>query len=116
MKVAYGYTVTENDDFIGVAEESAMISAQALAPGRWLVDYYPIGTSTLYSSLGSDDKCPNSSLSPILATVYWVQTSRRGVEKASRFSLRSSTRMGQKTNGRCIHIRANINDTTAHQL
>ncbi|KAK0203304.1 cytochrome P450 [Desarmillaria ectypa] len=42
MKVAYGYTVTENDDFIGVAAESAMISAQALAPGRWLVDYYPV--------------------------------------------------------------------------
>ncbi|KAG7441817.1 cytochrome P450 [Guyanagaster necrorhizus] len=42
MKVAYGYTVTENDDFIKVAEESAMISAQTLAPGRWLVDYYPI--------------------------------------------------------------------------
>ncbi|KAK0444635.1 cytochrome P450 [Desarmillaria tabescens] len=42
MKVAYGYTVTENDDFIGVAEESARISAQALTPGRWLVDYYPI--------------------------------------------------------------------------
>lgn len=43
MKVAYGYTVVENDPFIGVAEESAKISGWALTPGRWLVDYYPIG-------------------------------------------------------------------------
>ncbi|KAF5391109.1 hypothetical protein D9757_003068 [Collybiopsis confluens] len=42
MRVAYGYTLTENDDpFISVAEESAKISGWALAPGRWLVDYYP---------------------------------------------------------------------------
>ncbi|KAJ4474472.1 cytochrome P450 [Lentinula aciculospora] len=43
MKIAYGYTLTENDDpFIRVAEESAKISGWALAPGRWIVDYYPI--------------------------------------------------------------------------
>lgn len=43
MKVAYGYTVRDkDDDFISVAEESSRISALCLAPGRWLVDYYPI--------------------------------------------------------------------------
>ncbi|KAF9070749.1 cytochrome P450 [Rhodocollybia butyracea] len=43
MKAAYGYTVSEeNDPFIGIAEESAKISGWALAPGRWIVDYYPL--------------------------------------------------------------------------
>ncbi|KAF9261282.1 cytochrome P450 [Marasmius fiardii PR-910] len=43
MKVAYGYeVVSENDHFIDVAEECAKISGWAMAPGRWLVDYYPI--------------------------------------------------------------------------
>lgn len=44
MKVAYGYTIAEDHDpFIGVAEEAAKISGWALAPGRWIVDYYPAG-------------------------------------------------------------------------
>ncbi|KAG6917491.1 hypothetical protein DXG01_002355 [Tephrocybe rancida] len=42
MKMAYGYTVTADDPFIKVAEESSIISGQATAPGKWLVDYYPI--------------------------------------------------------------------------
>ncbi|GLB39440.1 putative cytochrome p450 [Lyophyllum shimeji] len=42
MKMAYGYTVTEDDPFIAVAEEASKISGLAMAPGRWLVDYYPI--------------------------------------------------------------------------
>ncbi|KAJ3786750.1 cytochrome P450, partial [Lentinula aff. detonsa] len=43
MKIAYGYSLTENNDpFIRVAEESAQISGWALTPGRWIVDYYPI--------------------------------------------------------------------------
>ncbi|KAG6836306.1 hypothetical protein H0H93_009279 [Arthromyces matolae] len=42
MKMAFGYTVIENDPFIKVAEESSKISALATAPGKWLVDYYPI--------------------------------------------------------------------------
>ncbi|KAJ3913952.1 cytochrome P450 [Lentinula edodes] len=43
MKITYGYTLTDSDDpFIRVAEESAQISGWALAPGRWMVDYYPI--------------------------------------------------------------------------
>ena len=54
MKVAYGYTVHENDYFIGVAEESAKISGQALAPGRWLVDYYPIRESQVHIPLNPE--------------------------------------------------------------
>jgi hypothetical protein len=43
MKVAYGYTVGPDDPFIKVAEESSKISGWATTPGRWLVDYYPVG-------------------------------------------------------------------------
>ncbi|KAG9220402.1 hypothetical protein CCMSSC00406_0006667 [Pleurotus cornucopiae] len=43
MKMAYGYSILDEDDFfIGVAEEAAQISGWALAPGRWMVDYFPI--------------------------------------------------------------------------
>ncbi|KAJ7149440.1 cytochrome P450 [Mycena crocata] len=43
MKVAFGYEVTGDEDpFISVAEQSAKISGWAMAPGRWLVDYWPI--------------------------------------------------------------------------
>ncbi|KAJ8503373.1 hypothetical protein ONZ45_g10914 [Pleurotus djamor] len=43
MKMAYGYDIRdENDFFIGVAEEAAQISGYALAPGRWMVDYFPL--------------------------------------------------------------------------
>ncbi|KAF5380073.1 hypothetical protein D9615_006264 [Tricholomella constricta] len=42
MKITYGYTVTSDDPFIEVAEEASKISGLATAPGRWLVDYYPI--------------------------------------------------------------------------
>ncbi|TFY75160.1 hypothetical protein EWM64_g8851, partial [Hericium alpestre] len=46
MKLAFGYTVKdENDFFISSAEESSQISGWAMAPGRWLVDYYPIRQS-----------------------------------------------------------------------
>ncbi|THU95602.1 cytochrome P450 [Dendrothele bispora CBS 962.96] len=42
MKMAYGYQITDNDPLLQLAEDSARISGWALAPGRWLVDYYPI--------------------------------------------------------------------------
>ncbi|CAA7257444.1 unnamed protein product [Cyclocybe aegerita] len=43
MKVAFGYTISSLEDpFIKVAEETSKISGWAMAPGRWLVDYYPI--------------------------------------------------------------------------
>ncbi|KAJ6582360.1 cytochrome P450 [Mycena capillaripes] len=43
MKVAFGYTVSGGDDpFITIAEQSSKISGWAMAPGDWLVDYFPI--------------------------------------------------------------------------
>ncbi|KAF8646168.1 hypothetical protein AX16_007363 [Volvariella volvacea WC 439] len=43
MKLAYGYEVEgDTDRFVKTAEEAAKISGWAMAPGRWLVDYYPI--------------------------------------------------------------------------
>ena len=42
MKVAFGYTVKEDDAFIAIADESSRISSRAMQPGRWLVDYYPL--------------------------------------------------------------------------
>ncbi|KAJ7708621.1 cytochrome P450 [Mycena metata] len=42
-QVAFGYSISDGDDsFISIAEESSKISGWALAPGRWLVDYFPI--------------------------------------------------------------------------
>ncbi|KAJ7936986.1 cytochrome P450 [Mycena leptocephala] len=43
MKVAFGYTVSGSEDpFISIADQSSKISGWAMAPGRWLVDYFPI--------------------------------------------------------------------------
>ncbi|KAG5717253.1 O-methylsterigmatocystin oxidoreductase [Termitomyces sp. T112] len=42
MKMAFGYTVTKDDLFIKVIEETSRLSGLAMAPGRWLVDYFPI--------------------------------------------------------------------------
>ncbi|KAJ7117145.1 cytochrome P450 [Mycena epipterygia] len=48
MKVAFGYSISDGEDrfiafiFPSVAEQSSKISGWAMAPGRWLVDYYPI--------------------------------------------------------------------------
>ncbi|THH13596.1 hypothetical protein EW146_g6645 [Bondarzewia mesenterica] len=40
MKVAFGYSVTQQDDFfLQAAEESSKITGWASAPGRWLVDH-----------------------------------------------------------------------------
>ncbi len=53
MKVAYGYSIVDEDDFfIGVAEEAAQISGWALAPGRWMVDYFPICSCSSPATLG----------------------------------------------------------------
>ncbi|KAF9529950.1 cytochrome P450 [Crepidotus variabilis] len=42
VKVAFGYRIESlSDSFVRIAEESSNITAQALAPGRWLVDYFP---------------------------------------------------------------------------
>lgn len=43
LKVAYGWTVAENDDyFVSLMEESFKVHAEIVKPGRWLVDTYPI--------------------------------------------------------------------------
>ena len=42
MKVAFGYTVKEDDAFIAFADEASRISSRAMQPGKWLVDYYPL--------------------------------------------------------------------------
>ena len=43
MKIAYGYTVDSDDDrFLDIVEEGNSLADRFAAPGRWLVDYYPI--------------------------------------------------------------------------
>ncbi|TFK49211.1 cytochrome P450 [Heliocybe sulcata] len=43
MRVAYGYTISGQDDFfVRTAEEASQISGRAMAPGRWLVNYFPL--------------------------------------------------------------------------
>lgn len=42
MKVSYGWSVAdENDYLLTIIEEGIRIGAQALRPGRWLVDSIP---------------------------------------------------------------------------
>ena len=43
MMVAYGYKVSGLDDvFIEHARETSQITGQAMAPGRWLVESFPL--------------------------------------------------------------------------
>ena len=43
MMIAYGYKVSSLDDeFIAAAEETSRITGLAMAPGRWLVDSFPL--------------------------------------------------------------------------
>lgn len=43
MKLAYGYSVNDDDDFFLTTIEKAFdMAIQAARPGRWLVDYFPI--------------------------------------------------------------------------
>lgn len=43
MKLAFGYEVkSENDYYLQLAEESMKVGSLAAAPGRWLVDSFPI--------------------------------------------------------------------------
>ena len=43
MDVAYGYTVTGNNDhFVALAEESMRVGSLAGTPGKWMVDSIPI--------------------------------------------------------------------------
>jgi hypothetical protein len=51
MKMAFGYTVTPDDPLIKDAEETSKISGWAMAPGRWLVDYYPISKPFIHQEV-----------------------------------------------------------------
>lgn len=43
LNIAYGWTVTSNDDyFVNLMEESFALSSAVSRPGRWLVDVFPI--------------------------------------------------------------------------
>jgi hypothetical protein len=43
LKLAYGYTVNGDDDrMLKLAHESVQLASLAGAPGRWLVDSFPI--------------------------------------------------------------------------
>ncbi|TFK48195.1 cytochrome P450 [Heliocybe sulcata] len=43
LKVAYGWTVEGNDDyFVSLMEEAFQLSAEINAPGKWLVDAFPL--------------------------------------------------------------------------
>ncbi|KAL0565745.1 hypothetical protein V5O48_016273 [Marasmius crinis-equi] len=43
LKIAYGYTIADEDDhFISIAEEASRVIASSTAPGKWLVDSVPI--------------------------------------------------------------------------
>ncbi|KAL0068246.1 hypothetical protein AAF712_004631 [Marasmius tenuissimus] len=43
MKVAYGYTIQDEDDhFVAIAEEASKIISAVTEPGKWLVDSVPI--------------------------------------------------------------------------
>ena len=52
MMVAYGYIVKDlNDTFISHAKETSQITGLAMAPGRWLVDSFPISTGSVAMSV-----------------------------------------------------------------
>ncbi|KIJ10316.1 hypothetical protein PAXINDRAFT_172185 [Paxillus involutus ATCC 200175] len=43
LKVAYGWTVVDNDDyFVSLMEQSFATSVEIMKPGRWLVDVFPL--------------------------------------------------------------------------
>lgn len=43
LKIAYGYTVSEiNDYFVKIMEDGFHTQALLTKPGRWLVDVFPI--------------------------------------------------------------------------
>ena len=49
LKVAYGYEVkSEHDRFLELAKDGIRVGSLAGAPGKWLVDCFPICSSYLY--------------------------------------------------------------------
>jgi len=98
MKMAYGYQITENDPLLQLAEESALISGWALAPGKWLVDYYPI-CEQIFCLVLVTTNFFKSTVSTFMVSVCKIQESRSGMETSYGPFLRHSSWMGQRTNG-----------------
>lgn len=88
MKLAYGYDIQDNDPFIRVAEEANKISGWALAPGKWLVDYLPVGgfTSTTLSIFSY--LLVHSAFHSFFHPWVGLETTRRGMAPSSRLSVR----------------------------
>lgn len=67
MMVAYGYKISGvNDVFIEHARETSQITGQAMAPGRWLVESFPLRESPICTP---QIKCRYSSVKYIIQFV-----------------------------------------------
>ena len=96
MKMAYGYDIRdENDFFIGVAEEAAQISGYALAPGRWMVDYFPLCEYFHSMSVASSFLIVHySALRPVVVPWCSFQAPGRSMENKTAGSIRRPTSLG----------------------
>jgi hypothetical protein len=75
MKIAYGYSVTRNDDpFVALAEEGMRVGSLGGAPGKWLVDSLPFRKSRYLDNFEI-----NTTPSPIPSRVV----PRRGIQDQS---------------------------------
>lgn len=83
LKVAYGWTVAENDDyFVSLMEESFKVHAEIVKPGRWLVDTYPIRWNS--QSSPADDHANYVSYSSVhseVVPVCQLPTSSRDISQ-----------------------------------
>lgn len=108
MKLAFGYTVKDLDDgFIAVAEESAKISGWAMAPGRWMVDYYPLRESLLLNLSSLDVRQSNTDLNgnffstfcAFLVSGCWLEASGAAMARETQPSIRCATPVGERADG-----------------
>lgn len=48
LKLAYGWTVTQNNDpFVRIVEDAFVLDSYINKPGRWMVDFFPLRKSTM---------------------------------------------------------------------
>jgi hypothetical protein len=82
LKVAYGYTVEDdNDPLLSLAEEAAALGSLAGAPGMWLVDSFPIREQKQQTHLLLPDyEFHYSPFHARLAPRRWVQEESESVE------------------------------------
>lgn len=109
MKVAFGYSITQDDPFIKIAEEASKISGLATQPGRWLVDHYPISTSVniatvlhAWASRYSANRPVSyySPFHPFVVTGCWMETSRLCMEGQTALSVRNPSSMAEAADGK----------------